>query len=309
MIQYKLEDNWLKFIYYQFISKSFRRTYRVMFVAALYGALAMYLSPMLDIPDVKAYNAFSLLGAIYGLLIIFKSNQSYSRWWEGRKLWGALVNDCRNFAIYVHHYVSTDAKETRKFYANVLGGFPNALAIHLRKQDRAEVETALAAFNLEKRNLSEVFHMPSYMASLLYKQMSDDFKSKRMSEAELINLKVHHKALLDITGACERIAKTPLPFSYQSYIKILLVAFILLLPFPLFAMAGWYSLGFYLVVIGILTSLDVMAEEIEEPFGLHENDLPLDSMSRMIRYNVFEIMGMEDDAERPEVAKYYSHIY
>ncbi len=308
MIIYKFEDRWTKFIYFQFRSQSFKRTYKIMFYALLYGGAIKLLQQFVDIPVVDSGNLFSLLGGLYTLLIIFKTNQSYNRWWEARKLWGSLVNHCRNYAINLHSCLPTNAGNDRKSYAELISLYPEALSVHLRRGDRGSVEKAIEPYNLEHRDVNNLDHMPNYIASVLYQQMQSNLRNDFFSRAELRNLKTHHQALTDILGGCERILKTPLPFAYQAYIKLVMIIFAVALPFALFSTPSWFILVFYVFIIGVISSLDIMAEEIEDPFGGNENDLPLDSMAATIRYNVFEIFNLAKGLERPAPPELYKNV-
>ncbi len=279
-----------------------------MFYALLYGGAIKLLQQFVDIPVFDSGNLFSLLGGLYTLLIIFKTNQSYNRWWEARKLWGSLINHCRNYAINLHGCLPTNAISDRGSYAELISLYPEALSVHLRRENRKHIDEAIKPYNLEDRDIEKLDHMPNYIASILYQLMQSNLQSDYFSRAELRNLKVHHQALTDILGGCERILKTPLPFAYQAFIKLVMTIFMVALPFALFATYNWFLLAFYVFIVGVISSLDIMAEEIEDPFGRHENDLPLESMAATIRYNVFEIFNLVDDLAKPTPPKLYTNI-
>lgn len=111
------------------------------------------------------------------------------------------------------------------------------------------------------------------------------------SDADFINIKGQHESLLDILGACERIKKTPIPFSYSVYIKVFISIYCLLLPFGLYLDFGWYTVPLTMFISFAMIGLELMAQEIEEPFGLDCNDLPTGDIAMNIKRNVHELLG------------------
>jgi putative membrane protein len=107
------------------------------------------------------------------------------------------------------------------------------------------------------------------------------------------------QALLDITGACERIRKTPIPFSYNVYLKIFITAYAILLPFSLMSEFGYWSIPAVMFVFFAFIGVEMMAEEIEDPFGLDCNDLPTGTIAHTIKGNVFEILEHKHNKEKP----------
>jgi putative membrane protein len=129
------------------------------------------------------------------------------------------------------------------------------------------------------------------VANTLFKRAEELAREKKISDIR--NIKPHHDAMIDILGACERIKRTPIPHSYGFYIKIFISLYVCLLPFLLVDKYGYYTIPAIMFAAYALMGIEMIAGEIEEPFGLDSNDLPLDAMARTIYLNVHEILGVE----------------
>jgi putative membrane protein len=246
---------------------------------------------------------FSFLGIVLSILLVFRTNSAYDRWWEGRKQWGALVNHCRNLAIEIHRAFPDEDADSRLYLARRISNFCVALRDHLREgtkveelQDLEEHERAVYA---SKR------HVPNHIASEIVGRLQQVYRADGYTGEDQLNLHVHTRALVDILGACERIKKTPIPFSYAVHIKIFILVYGLLLPFALVSMFGLWAVLVVMFVFFAFLGLELMAEEIEGPFGLDCNDLPTGVIAQTIRENVFEILApAQCPAARPAPVLY-----
>lgn len=250
---------------------------------------------------------FSLLGIILSILLVFRTNTAYDRWWEGRKQWGALVNHTRNYAVMVEALLPAGDKETRKFFAKNIANFCIALRDHLR--EGAKLKELVYLSKEEEAELEQKRHKPNHISLWLFKKMNALQKAGLFTEADAINMKVHHSALLDILGACERIKKTPIPFSYAVYIKLFVSAYGIMLPFGLIADFGFYTIPLVMFIFFAMLGLELMAEEVEEPFGLDCNDLPTSDIAHTIKSNVFEILMEEPMVKEDRTREMYEKIH
>ena len=230
----------------------------------------------------------NLLGFAISMLLVFRTNTAYDRWWEGRKLWGSLVNTCRNFAVKLDAMLPTDDVENRKYFSAVIGVFPHELKIHLRSEKiRYELDSAphpeIPGFNRDN-------HVPSQILRHLQKRLHKLFANGKLTGEQLLILNTEVTAFLDICGGCERIRNTPIPYTYSSFIKKFIFIYSLTLPLGYVFSLGYIAVPVVMFVFYILASLEVIAEEIEEPFGTDTNDLPMDRMSETIKKNVEEIL-------------------
>ncbi len=228
----------------------------------------------------------SILGFVLSLLVVFRTNTAYDRWWEGRKQWGMLVNNTRNLAIKINSLLPAECEEARHFFKIMIGNFPFALKEHLRqgiKWDEIEDIDGLKAACEGKE------HAPSYMVQLMYRKAKSLLDENRITGEELLVIDKNLNSLLDILGACERIRKTPIPYTYSIFLKKFIFFYIVTLPIGFVAYFEYWAIPISMFVFYVLVSLEIIAEEIEDPFGLDANDLPTHRLSEMMRRNCVEI--------------------
>jgi ion channel-forming bestrophin family protein len=230
----------------------------------------------------------NLLGFVLSLLLVFRTNTAYDRWWEGRKLWGALVNNSRNLALKLDAILEKANEKDRRFFENLIPAYAAALASHLSKEAiRLELDENL---HPELKTIDKNKHVPNQIASLLMKKAKKLYQDKIISDAEYININAELSSFTDICGACERIKNTPIPFSYSLFIKKFIFFYIMTLPFGFVFSLGYWVIPVVAFVFYVLASLELIGEEIEDPFGGDTNDLPLVKMATNIRKNVQDIL-------------------
>jgi putative membrane protein len=233
----------------------------------------------------------SLLGTLLSLLLVFRTNTAYDRFWEGRKLWGGLVNNARSFAMTIQAMLPPEDQANRKFFARYLSAFAFALKGHLRDDMRfAELE------GISKHDMSylqTVVHIPNALATMILCRIDELHREGAIDRQYVIISKPHHTAFVETIGACERIKRTPIPHSYNFYIKLFISIYVGILPFMLIDKYGYYTIFAVMMAAYALMGIEMIASEIEEPFGLDANDLPLDQMALTIKMNVHEILGVE----------------
>lgn len=277
---------------------------RVAYVAA-YGALVTLTDRhwfQVEVPIDGTF--FSLLGIMLSLLLVFRTNTAYDRFWEGRRQWGALVNYSRNFAVLMDALLPVDDSPNRLFFARTLANFALALKGHLRTGvSFVELEETAEG---EREALAQYKHIPSRLASLLMHRLQVLKHDRIVSEGDLLTIRNYHQALLDITGACERIKNTPIPFSYSFFIKLFISLYLLIMPLVLVDTYGYFTIIAITLAAYALLGVEMIGDEIEEPFGLDCNDLPLNQISQTIRRNVHEILTgtIPTDKQAQSVADY-----
>lgn len=230
----------------------------------------------------------SLLGFAISMLLVFRTNTAYERWWEGRKLWGSLVNCSRNLAIKVNAYLPADDRESRKWFACVIGHFAVELKIHLmREQTRLQLDERP---HPELPDLDRAKHVPTQVAANIVQRLTELGRQGALSDNQQLLLNNDVTALMDICGACERIKNTPIPYSYITFLKKFIVAYSATLPLGYVFALSWLAVPVVVFVFYVLGSLELIAEQIEDPFGSDTNDLPMDRLSQMIANNVQDIL-------------------
>lgn len=233
----------------------------------------------------KLINVYSLIGFVLSLLLVFRTNTAYDRWWEGRKKWGELVNNTRNLAVKLA--VLCPDKESKDYFSRMIPNYAFAMKEHLRKGVKLD---ELDLDPEEKRILQHADHIPNIISKWLYERIYKLKRDGNLTEEELLTLDINLKTFADIIGACERIRNTPIPYSYSIFLKKFIFVYVTTIPLALIGYFGYYSCLITIFIFYVLVSMEILAEEIEDPFGNDDSDLPTDDLSAKIRANVKEIL-------------------
>lgn len=290
MIAYNPKD-WFTFIFRFPKADTFRKLLPMLFALAIYSAIIAYIEiEILDLSkDSYAKNitlVHSLLSLVLSMLLVFRTNTAYDRWWEGRKLWGALTNNSRNLALKISAIVNTEAD--RLFFKTTIPAYAIALRDHLRSE-----ETRLELFDVDTNQpipLDKTKHLPNQVAEALFLKINELYKEGDISGEQLLFLNPELSSFTDICGGCERIRNTPIPYSYSLFLKKFIFFYIMTLPIGYVFSLGYYVIPIVSFIFYVLASMELIAEEIEEPFGHDTNDLPLSRLCEKIEKHVSEIL-------------------
>jgi len=230
----------------------------------------------------------SILGVILGLFLVLRTNTAYDRWWEGRKLWGQLVNDTRHLSIKLNSMLPEDAKEDRKFFQKMIPNICFAMKEQLR-DSRLVGEMDLSDPEIKEKVVAAK-HRVNIITDLMYHRVMKIHRAGTITGEQLILLDKELKGFTDIIGACERIKSTPIPYSYSMFIKKFLFIYSITLPVSFVWVFGYWTVPIVMLSFYFLMSVELISEEIEDPFGTDVNDLPLDELCVKIKRNVSEIM-------------------
>lgn len=289
MIIYKNSD-WLQTLWHFHTGSTAKALLKRLVIIAVYvtGVTIVELNYVdLKLKDTPA-TFFQAMGILLSLLLLFRTNTAYDRFYSGRQAWGSLVNTCRNLAILYNAILPDEDQESRTFFVKSISNFPFALKNHLRDdRNPDEFEDTEAGI---KQALVHIEHVPSGVANQLRVRTEQLYREKVITDAQHINLNAPLQLLMDICGACERIKSTPIPFSYNLFIKLFITMYVMVIPFTVINVYGYMTIPAVLLASYILVGLEMIGEEIEEPFGTERNDLPLNQLSQMIRVNVHELM-------------------
>lgn len=232
---------------------------------------------------------------VLGLLLVFRTNTAYERFWEGRKLWGALTNTTRNFTrtIWVAIQEKTIQDQEKKREAmRLVVAFAVATKLHLRSEPvNEEVAALIGADRYEK--LKKMNHPPLEIAFWLGDYLQDKFNKGCIDAYQLTALYKFLDSLVDVLGGCERILKTPIPLAYSIHLKQLLMLYCLTLPFQVVRDAGWWSVIIVSLISFAVFGIEEIGIEIENPFGHDANDLPLDTICNNMKKNLEDLMSLE----------------
>ena len=241
------------------------------------------------------------MGILLSLLLIFRTNTAYDRFYEGRIAWGTLVNNCRNLSIFFNAILDREDKENRIFFAKTISNYPFALKNHLR--DSPALDELDETEEGERRDLSNFDHVPSGISNQLWVKTETLYRQGHISESQHINLNQYLTSLIDVCGICERIKSTPIPFSYNLFVKLFILLYVGVLPFTVIDVYGYLTIPAVMLTSYILVGLELIGEEIEEPFGLERNDLPLNQLAQLIRVNAHDILQINLPHVEKEAAK------
>jgi putative membrane protein len=304
MILYKSNGNWFGDLAHLTRSGTTRRIVKYSMLLGLYAATVEVFIRVFDLHDYLYMDVtvFSLLGVILSIFLGFRTTTAYERWWEGRELWGALVNNARNLAIYVDSMWPESDAETRRYMAKHISNFCLALSDHLR--DDTQIDRLVYLEVDERAHYATKHHLPSFIALRIYQRIAQAHRQGAINTGDYINIKAQHQSLLDILGACKRIKNAPIPFSYAVYLKIFVTIFCALLPFGLAEPFGWATIPLTVLISFALLGTELMGEEIEDPFSLDCNDLPTGDIADTIKRNVFELLE-----DRTPAAEHKRELY
>ncbi|KAB0567539.1 bestrophin [Pseudomonas palleroniana] len=227
---------------------------------------------------------FTLLGLSLSIFMSFRNNACYDRWYEGRKALGAMVMDIR--AMIRETQVIEDAHQRSAILRN-LCGFAHALNARLRHED----ESGVAEIWLDRLPSPGTPNIPESILSRVTQQCSALAVSGAISEWRYQLMAGHLSNLTRTQTMCERIKNTPLPFPYTLLLHRTSYMFCILLPFAMAEPLGWLTPLFTAIVSYTFFGLDAIGDELEDPFGYDENDLPTDAIVRTIEREVLHANG------------------
>jgi putative membrane protein len=184
-------------------------------------------------------------------------------------------------------YLSKEDHEDRDWFSIMIPNFIFATKESLRDGVQFSELEGDEAF---KDDLKKYKHRPNKIASMMYVRVNELYKSGRITGDQLLNLDKELKDFIDLMGSSERIKNTPIPYSYMMYVKKFIVIYIGTLPFGFVTASGYFTVPIVLIITFVLMSVELIAEEIEDPFGRDANDLPMDEIAKKIRGDIKEIL-------------------
>ena len=231
---------------------------------------------------------------VLGLLLVFRTNTAYDRFWEGRKFWGMLINNVRNLARRI--WVSIEEKdpediELKKSALRLLPAFAVAMKLHLRQEAvNPELEPLMSPAQYQK--LKSMNNPPLEIAFWIEDYLHEQYERNCLDVYQLIGMKDLINSMIDVLGGCERILKTPIPLAYAIHLKQLLLLYCLALPFQMVNDLAWGTGPVVALISFTLFGIEEIGIEIENPFQHDTNDLPLDSICATMQRNIGDLISL-----------------
>jgi putative membrane protein len=276
---------WLLHLVFFYREKVFRKLIPIMTVLAIYAIVIVYIdaySNRFEKLEMMNLGQFHLIFSfILGIIISFRVNTTYARWWEGRVLWGNIVNNCRNLGMKFDNFAGL---QNYPHFFDCLRILPAVIKFHLRK-DRKSVTQELNSIGI----IYEVEHPVIYLTNRMYGVINELRNQDKIRFEQYMAMDMHLVNLIDMTGGCERIANTPVPAAFAFFVKQALLFYSLIFPFGWVDKFGYFIIPMILMMVYVLLGLEILSEELENPFGTDDNDLPLDSLTTTIANNVTSI--------------------
>lgn len=293
MISYNTKD-WLTYIFRFHKADTVRTLAPLIIGIALYSWLVAFLetevfklSEMSHVKNISLMH--NLLGFVLSMLLVFRTNTAYDRWWEGRKLWGSLVNNSRNLAIKLSAILPVEDKDNLEFFRKMIPAYADALRNHLRHESTRTALFATKNIHL-LHEVDHEKHVPNQIAGFMIKRTIELNKAGIINSEQLFFLNTELLSFTDICGGCERIKNTPIPYSYSVFLKKFIFFYIMTLPFGFVFSLGYLVIPVVAFIFYVLASLELIAEEIEDPFGGDPNDVPTDKIAESIQTHIHEIL-------------------
>jgi ion channel-forming bestrophin family protein len=231
---------------------------------------------------------------VLGLLLVFRTNTAYDRFWEGRKFWGNLINNVRNLARLM--WVAIDEKDPqdiieKKSALRLLVAFAVALKLHLRQEPvNSELEPLMSPSQYEK--LKSMNNPPIEVAFWIGYYLNTQYDRNCVDVYQLTAMNELLNSMIDTLGSCERILRTPMPLAYAIHLKQLLLLYCFALPFQMVKDLTWGTGPIVALVSFTLFGIEEIGIEIENPFGHDANDLPLDNICATMRRNIEDLISL-----------------
>lgn len=243
----------------------------------------------------------AVVGAALGIFVSFRTNSAYARWWEGRILWGRLINVSRLFCTQVLCYLPADAQELRRRLVHRHAAYVHALRCLLRQQDPladAEFLRSTPDDPERYRGQSNITHAILHQQAV---ELVAEVDAGRLGELRMQRLDHSLEEMLAVQGGCERIKKTPMPRGYGFIAERLIWSYGILFPFAVVEEVGWLVVPINVLVCLSFTLISEAGRVLEDPFTLFWNGLPLQNMSMTIERNLGERLGDATLVEIPTV--------
>lgn len=285
----KKKGNWFKMLF-EWKGSVLPQLVPRLLLLLLFSILVVYCKPYLLEYNLHINPAiFTLFGIALAIFLGFRNSVSYDRFWEARKLWGALLNDTRSLARQSHTLIeSTDYDDKRDEFINLLIAFVYSLKHQLRHNNEGDDMSRLVS-NEFANKLKETHFKPIIILRELGFWVKKAKIEGKLDSITQLAFEENLNKLSDIVGGCERIATTPIPYTYSVLLHRTVYIYCFILPFGFVETLGWITPFAIVFIAYTFVALEAIADELEDPFGIQPNDLALNTMSQMIENTLLEL--------------------
>ena len=285
----------IEFFFNKYKDPLFKKLRKTIIFLSIYSAIIIYgetfFNKIFDKMLLTNLGQFHLIFSfVLSILVVFRVNSSYSRWWEGRTLWGYLVNNSRNLALKFNNYIGL---KNDPLFNQCLQNFPRLFKHHLRSH-HPTCENIINEIGLKFKPTD---HLPTIVINYMYQRINFYRNNNQISLEQYLVIDTHLANIIDVIGGCEKISNTPIPAPFKVFVNRALHFYMMVFPFGWAETFGILIIPIIIVFVYILSGLEILAADIEDPFEENEtghyNNLPLDTISETIRNNVVAISEFE----------------
>jgi len=250
-----------------------------------------------------------IMGTVISLLLAFRSNQAYDRWWEARTVWGAIVNDSRSFTREVLTFINSaefpeEAERLRERMIRRQMAWCYALGQQLRGLSATEGLERLIP-KREVAYVSRFANVPMALLELHAKDLQIALQRDWINVYQQVQIDSTLNKFSDSMGKCERIKNTVFPSTYSLYIHFALNFFIMLLPFGVIEFFGWVAVPLVGAIAASFLLIEKMAIHLQDPFDNKPTDTPMTTIARTIERDLRQMLNDNYVPETPPVYSYY----
>jgi len=263
---------------------------------SIYAVIIGVLDENLHIKNISvATGVPMILGTIISLLLAFRSNQAYDRWWEARIIWGAIVNDSRSLSRLILTFIEDNdySVEKLEFKENFIKrqiAWTYSLGNYLRNKNPLE-NSAKFLTPKELSHIEQFDHVPNGLLLMHSLDIKKAYENKWINSFQQIEIEKHLSRLCDSMGKCERIKNTVFPTTYSLYINFSLWIFIMLFPFALTSYFGLFEIPLMIAISSALLLVEKMAVQLQDPFENKPTDIPVSAIARSIDRNLRHMLN------------------
>jgi putative membrane protein len=298
MISYNAKD-WFTFIFKIHKAETMKRLLPLLLGVGVYAGCWAYIENIF-FADNKTIDLFNNIGIVYSILgftlslfLVFRTNTAYDRWWEGRRLWGDLTNAIKNICIHLNSSLPIENEKRRAYYSALMHLFSISLKQHLQDKrlhtNHFEIFEDNNPIFEDKIEILKINQQPQFIAKLIFLALKADVRHGLFSIHELELFRSELNKFMEVAGGCERIKNTPIPFTYSVFIKKFIFIYVMLFPIVYSTQLFFIIIPVTMFILYVLASIELIAEEIENPFNGDESDLPLDAIVKNIGKSTREI--------------------